>query len=224
MNASRTFLRFLVTIAFISPLGFVAACVSPQPIANGHGAPVTINPATGAVELVDVSKVVTVVKRALEDAQKKIHDEGNELPPLESVTLTLQTTSVTTDGITFKIYVIGVGTTAEITNTEQLTLKLTPPPPDVEHPIGASGDLYQNLVDTIVAAAKASHQASSAAAPTLLIDSVGAQVAFGIKETKTGNLGIDIKPIISIGPSGSLAQQASNKIDLSFKKPGGPHP
>lgn len=189
----------------------LTGCASTTPV---------VQPGAGTSELPAVEDVVSVVKRALHDAQRKINDQ-KALPPLEAVTLTLQTSVTKTLDGTFKIVVVTFGETVEAANTQQVTIKLIPPPPTAPQPIAADNSTYKALVDAIVGAADAARRTTNAAhgEPTpLVLNSIATEIAVSIKRTTTGGLGIDITPI-TISGKGSVATLNANKINISFKTP-----
>ncbi|HJP59869.1 MAG TPA: trypco2 family protein, partial [Gemmatimonadaceae bacterium] len=130
---------FLLMVVFI-----LTACPATTPV--GQPKPVAVT--NGTVEFFPLKDVITVIKRALQASQNKISDDN--LPPLESVTLTLQTTKGKTDEFTANLVVIGGSQSSESSDTQQLVIKLTPPKANAETPVSAS--LYERLVDAITAA------------------------------------------------------------------------
>lgn len=201
-----------VRALFFSAVGLLfAACPATTPVPK----PVVVT--NGTVEFIPLKDVITVIKRALQASQNKISDDN--LPPLESVTLTLQTSKVKSGEFTLNLFVIGGSQNSESSDTQQLVIKLTPPKPNAETAVSAS--LYQQLVDAITAASTAASEARTAASGNpvpLSLSSISTELAVSIKRVEGGNIGIDLTPLKLGGKVGETTQ-GLHKITLSFATP-----
>jgi hypothetical protein len=169
----------------------------------------------GAVEFIPVAEVIRTIKEALQVAQNQINDDS--LPALESVTLTLQTTKTDSTEFSTKLVVIGSSDARETSDTQQVVIKLVPPP-IVETPV--SPDLLrERLVQAIVATARTAKEAKDAAGgrPTpLVLSTISTELGLSIKRTIGGSVGFDVFTLTLGGKLGEV-NQGVHKITLSFK-------
>jgi len=193
--------RLLVVLAFI-----VSGCKTSMPYDTKGAKPA----------LIPVADLVNVVSQAIKDTQVTIA-KTPALPPLEAVTLTLQTVRSDTSGGTIKVIVAGGGRTAEQGRTEALTVKLTPPEPDAAGSVSGSDVIYTALKDAILKVARAAGDAEGGTLGVLQMSSIGTELAFTLKTTTDGNVGFTIEPL-DISAKRSIADQAVHKIAVSFAR------
>lgn len=178
----------------------------------------TVDSRTGEVLPPDVDEVLRTVKRALRDAQTRLKDDG--LPILESVTLTLQTAVTKTGGGSVKLIVVGFGVDWERAGSQQVTLKLVPPEPNIPKEVGADSRLYETLVEAITAAGNAAQKTRAVAAADpvpLKLTNVTCEIALSIKRTAGGNAGLKFEPI-DVSGKGGVVTAGVNKITIAFKE------
>lgn len=167
---------------------------------------------------VEIDAVLTEIQKGLTQAQVEIQDA--KLPPLESVTLTLQTEYVKKGGPKVKLYVITFGQTWEKDSSNTLTLVLKPPSAKAAtESVSSTGGLSDQLVDAIVSAASGI-QAAKGRKPPLVLDSMKAEFRFVVNSQTSGGVKFEIVPV-SAELSGELSKKAVHTISVSFANPAG---
>ena len=165
---------------------------------------------------VAIDSVLNEIQRGLTQAQLEIAD--NKLPPLESVTVTLQTEYVKSGGPKLKLFIISFGQTWEKQSSNELTLVLKPPPPKkATEAVGTHEGLSDQLVDAIVSAANGV-QGAKDRKPPLLLDSMKAEFGFVVNTKTSGGIKFEIVPVTA-ELSGELSKKAVHKISVSFANP-----
>ena len=89
------------------------------------------------------------------------------------------------------------------------------PPTSNAHEISAK-DLYAELKDAILAAARAAADANAAAKDILKTSSFSTEIGFDVKRTVSGGIELDVAPV-TIGASGARTTKHANKITISFE-------
>lgn len=163
---------------------------------------------------VAIDSVLNEIQRGLTQAQVEIAD--NKLPPLESVTVTLQTEYVKKGGPKVKLFIISFGQTWEKQSSNELTLVLKPPKKATEA-VGTHEGLSDQLVDAIVSAASGV-QAAKDRKPPLLLDSMKAEFGFVVNTNTSGGIKFEIVPVTA-ELSGELSKKAVHKITVNFANP-----
>ena len=165
---------------------------------------------------VAIDSVLNEIQRGLTQAQVTIAD--SKLPPLESVTLTLQTQRYDKKGgPKFTLFIISFGQTWEKQSSNELTLVLKPPQKTATEEVGTPVGLSNQLVDAIVSAARGV-QAAKDRTPPLLLDSMKAEFGFVVNTNTSGGIKFEIVPV-SAEMSGELSKKAVHKISVSFANP-----
>jgi len=166
--------------------------------------------------LIPVVDLVNVVSQAIRDTQVAIAKKP-ALPPLEAVTLSLQTVRSDTSGGTIKVIVGGGGRTAEQGRTETVTIKLTPPDPDAAGSVSGSDVIYKALKDAILKVAEAAGDAERGTLGVLQMSSIGTELSLTLKTTSDGTVGFTIEPL-DLSAKWSVADQAVHKVAVSFAR------
>lgn len=164
---------------------------------------------------IGVGELLQVVNLSYKQASDLIAKDGNKLPSLDSATLTLQTKTVISGGVTLDLAVVSVSGKQENASTQTLTVKLVKP----AGPFALVQREQDDLVKAIRAAAVAAKEAIAAQGPDLEFDSVTVSVGFDVTRSGGAGLKLEIPAVVKIGPSVSLGITGSHKVDLVFKRP-----
>ncbi len=164
---------------------------------------------------VAVGEVVNAVTDAIRDTKKQIGGVTTVLS-LDTVTLTLATsTEIETSG-EFKVFVVGGGSYTE-TRTQEITLELAQPSEIGVEKVAPKKEIYAALVNALLGAAKASEEANKAGGNTLQTSALTAEIGFTIK--KSTKVGVDFEiGIVGISAGVERTTEVANKIAISFKK------
>ena len=194
--------------AFVSLAVLCLAAAPPTPV-WAEATPVTslVSP----TKTVPLESLLVQVKNALAVAEQLAQEKN--LPPLESVTLTLQTVAETTQGGAVKLFIIKWGTTTTKASTNTIVLTLTPPPPATEKGLAPVTD---NLVNAMLAASEAV-QAARGGLKGFEATQVVCEYSFGVKKEGAGEISFEILPV-SVSGGTTAARQAVQTVSLSFKK------
>jgi hypothetical protein len=174
------------------------------------------DPKAGKPTLFPVADLVSVVSKAIEDTQATIKKTPS-LPPLEAVTLTLQTVTGSSGGGGIKFWVVGGSRSVDQSRTETVTIKLTPPDPDAASSVSGTDAVYEKLKESILRVADAARDAESGSSGVLEMASIGTELAFSLKTSSEGTLGFKIEPI-DLSAKGAFTDQAIHKIGVSFAR------
>lgn len=166
---------------------------------------------------VAIDSVLSQIQRGLTQAQLTLADSQPRLPPLESVTLTLQTEFDKKGGPKFKLWVISFGQTWEKQSSNELVLVLKPPSGTATEEVGTPEGLSDQLVDAIVSAARGV-QAAKDRQPPLLLDNMKAELGFVVSTNTSAKVAFEILPV-SAELGGDLSRKAVHKISISFANP-----
>lgn len=172
-------------------------------------------PALAADVSILVSELLTLIQRGINKARPEIAKLGN-VPPLDSVTLQLQTETEESGSAGINLWFVKIGGGRKNTASTQMTLLLKPATSE-RGPVAAK-PLDETIKNALIAAAKGVHDAQVGAdAVPLLLDSLTAEFGFTVKKTGTG--GVEFK-LVPIGGSASvdLAKTDVHKITVKFAK------
>ena len=194
--------------AFVPLAVLCLAAATPAPVwAEATPATSLVSP----TNTVPLESLLGQVRDALAVAERLAQE--NNLPPLESVTLTLQTVAVAEQSGTVKLFIIKWGTTTTKASTNTIVLTLTPPPPSTAKSLGPVKD---NLVNAMLAASKAV-QAARGSLPGFEPKQVVCEYSFGVKKEGSGGISFEILPV-SVSGGATTARQAVQTVSLSFQK------
>lgn len=176
------------------------------------------NPAVGQSQTdqkaVAIERVISEVKTALADVQTKLANAT--LPPLKSVTLTLQTVATKKGGLQIKLWVVSIGHEQTKEKSHQVVIVLVPPKPG--NPIEASTEnLTKELEDAIMSAAEGVKNAGKGDIP-LKVNSLSVEIGFTISADNSADANVKISPI-TLEFKGDLSNKAVNKIGIVFAGP-----
>ena len=161
----------------------------------------------------ELSEVLAQVRLALIDTQKQLEEQA--VPPLESVTLTLQATQSTKADGKLRLWILTIGAARERELSQSFVLVLKPPSKTEKRAVSATPSLYDALVKAIVAAA-VDVQATRILEPKLSLTRVETEITFSITRDKDG--GISLSPVGFDADAGTKSTVA-HKIAIAFEKP-----
>ncbi|MFI5179785.1 MAG: trypco2 family protein [Thermoanaerobaculia bacterium] len=193
-----------VLLAGLLLAGSPTACSSmdskPTPVVSSDG--------------VEVQKILEEVQQALEASAPEL--KKSHLPPLDSVTLTLQASAVREVDGKINLWILSFGHSVQKEAVQELILTLTPPDPEKKMLGPTKPTLAAQLVEAILGAARGVENADSGNLP-LKLQSLEASVAFVVvKDTSAGG-SFAIQPVtLSLG--GDFKDKAVQKLRLVFKE------
>jgi hypothetical protein len=193
----------------VVPLAVVCLAAVPSTTAWADETPKTT--VASPKDAVPLENLLREVKETLAVAEGLAREQ--DLPPLESVTLTLETVAVKDSGGTVKLFVFQFGATTTTTDTNRIVLTLTPPPPSTQKGLA---QVKSNLVKAMLAASEAV-KAARGSLPGLEATQVVCEYSFGVKKEGTAGLTLDVLPI-SVDAHGAASKQGVQTITVSFKK------
>lgn len=161
---------------------------------------------------VEIRAILTEVRKALDAGAAELKDDS--LPPLDSVTLTLQASVARDLGGKVNVLIVAFGASIQAETTQELVLTLAPPKPPkaIASPLPTFSDqLVQAIVGGIRGVKNASHRN-----PPLELQSLETSVSFTVEKGATGSASFQIQPV-TVGLSGDLKDKAVQKIRLVFK-------
>lgn len=167
---------------------------------------------------VEIQSILTEVQRALETSSKEVKDLG--MPPLESVTLTLQATATSETGGKIKLWILSFGHSVKHETVQELTLILAPPDPNKPKNVATPPSLAAQLVDAIIGAARGVQNARRGD-PPLELRAFEVTLSFLVARDTSGGADFTIQPVTA-GLTGDLKNSALHKLKLVFKAPAGP--
>lgn len=174
------------------------------------GQPVSIKDDTA------VDEVITEVQKGLATVQAA---SPSGLPPLQKVTLTLQTEFVRLKDNAFKFLIFKWGRTWERGRSQELVLTLTPqkspPPASIEESVPLR-DLLAKAILSAVQGVESAREND----PSLTLREFSAEFAFYVETKNVGSAGaaFEIVPV-SAEVKDELTKKALHKIQLSFQVP-----
>lgn len=165
-------------------------------------------------QIVAIDAVVCQVKTALADVQTKLANK--KLPPLKSVTLTLQTIASKNGGLHIKLWIISIGHVWTKEKSQEVVIVLTPP--SAGNPIEiATQTLSEELEDAIISAAEGVSNAGQGKIP-LKLSSLSAELGFTVKGDTSVDANVVISPV-TVEFKGDLSKTAVQKIKVVFETP-----
>lgn len=161
-----------------------------------------------------ISELLTEVQKGLGEAQTQLADSG--FPPLESVTLTLQTEVADRGGGKVTVVIASLGRVWDKERADEITLTLRPPKPYAPTPASAGPSVSEQLVEAIVASARGVQRAKRGQ-PPLVLDRFQATFSFVVKTQTAGGLGFKIVPVTA-ELEGDLQRVARHTITVTFSR------
>jgi hypothetical protein len=198
------------------PITAEEACAAPNP------ATATTSQSTGQPGgTVDLATVIQLVDHALKCYQALSKDldplQPKGLPKISSAVMDFKTTTGSTVGFSFSIFVFKVGASREKDVTDDVSFtysvsKITAPTTKgLLKP--APADLFKELVKEVAAAASAAQAQSTALGMPL--SKVQIQISYGIKFD--GNVGVNVPiSLVTIGGNGDYNKNNTQTITLTF--------
>ncbi len=163
-----------------------------------------------------VETVLAEVQRALAGVQQSLAEEEVDLPPLQSVTVTLQTVLARSGSGGFRLLVFSFKRNWERRESHQLVLTLTPS--DWEPKGRPQPSVAKELEKAIIDAAKGVHAAREGARVPLDLTGLQAEIGFVVKTGARAGARIEILPVTP-GLGRDLSKTAIQRIRLTFKRP-----
>ncbi len=164
-----------------------------------------------AAQAVAIEDVISQVQAALAVVQTNL--AARQFPPMRQVKLSLQTVATKKDGLTLKLWVIGLGDSVETASTQQIDLVLVPPQPGLPKKTGVPS-LAEDLENAILSAAEGVQKARSDPVP-LVLGSLDVRIGFTVKGDVNGGPNVILTPI-TLGLSGDVANSSIQTITVSF--------
>jgi hypothetical protein len=164
-----------------------------------------------------VSDLLNLVQKGINTAKAEI-DKYNDVPPLDSVTLVLQTEtkSSVTAGVNLWFVKIGGGGSNDVSN--QMTYVLKPPKAPPAKNVGDE-KLDQQIALALEGAAQGVHDAQKII--PLLLDSLQADFAFTVIKNADGGVQFTLAPWGGSFDAG-ISKTAVHKITVKFATPAPP--
>lgn len=156
-----------------------------------------------------IAEVLKQVQRAMQNAAARTAGMG--LPPLATVTITLQTVITVSGGAKFKFLVFSFGQTWEKERSHELVLTLAPP----KTRPAIKTELADELADAMVEAASGVKD-GLAGSPALALSALKTTVSFVVTGNTSAGGDFTLEPI-KIELKGDLKTKAIHKVELSFK-------
>lgn len=193
-------LRFLVACLLLSLVSLDPKSFAETRVSDGNA--------------VTIKRVLVEIQKGLTRAQTEIFALG--MPPLESVTLTLQTEYTRSVEGGINLYIFTFGQKWEQGRSQVVELKLVPPPADTPRELASKPGLSEHLVQAIVSAAKGVQKARITD-PPLEVEQLKAEFTFVVMTKTKGGLEFEIVPV-GAEIKGSLENKALQKITVTFRK------
>jgi hypothetical protein len=168
-------------------------------------------------QVVELDKVIKAIEDSLEESQG--HPVAG-FPPLQAVTVAVQTTVSKSIGGQVKVFVFNVGARGEIQNASSLTFELKPPPeaPEKTTPSSVNVEDLKNALARQIQAAKLGFL-STQNVKNLKTDKVEIELGFSVSKEVSG--GVDTASLLPVGLSadGRFSRNTGNTITLVFALP-----
>ena len=158
-----------------------------------------------------VEALISQIQDALQIISQKLPEE--QLPPLSTAEVTLQTTMATNARGGIDFFVISIGGKVAQEEVQQMVLTLSPPSPKAGAP-AASGDFAKAMADAIIAAARGAAKAIRRQPPLELAKLV-ASMNFVIKAEGEGGVKATFVPV-TLNFGASVSQSEMHKVELTF--------
>lgn len=173
--------------------------------------PIT-SPAAAKPNNVLVEELVTEVQSAINKVQESAEREN--LPPLDSVLLTLSTQFIKDGSGNINLYLITIEGGASENEGHTLKMKLTPPKETQVEKVSGTG-IAEQLASALINAAKAVKKAKLGE-PPLKLSEMSANVKFVVEKKGGGKGEFSILPV-TIGLGGGLKAVETQEILVTFK-------
>jgi len=163
-----------------------------------------------------VSDLLQAIQRGVNDANSRINKDFHNIPPLDSVTLQLQTQTDINGSGGVNLWFIKFGGGTDKTTSSQMTIVLKPAS---GRAAVANKNLDQTIANALYGAAKGIHDAQiGEGSLPLLVDSLSADFAFTVKNNGSAGIQFNLMPIGgSLTGGGSVSDV--QKISVKFAKP-----
>ncbi len=180
---------------------------------TGCGTTAPMSPSLVSSDGVEVQSILTEVQKALDVSAIRLKDLP--VPPLESVTLTLQASVARDLGGKIGCLIIAFGHSVQSETTQEMVLTLTPPRPGQRAVAPPTATLSEQLVDAIVGAVKGV-QTAREGQPPLELQSFETSLSFVVEKDTSGKGDFTIQPVtVSLGAD--FKDKAVQKLRLVFK-------
>ena len=163
---------------------------------------------------VPIDGLLANIQLALLDIQGQASKES--LPPLDAVTLTLQTEYKKAAGGGIKLFIISFGKKWERTRSHELKLELKPPSPLATRPVSKDA-VTEHLVNAVLSAVRGA-EAARKRKPPLELNTLTAEFGFVVEEKGSGGLKYELLPV-GFDVAGDLSNKAVHKVAVVFKRP-----
>jgi hypothetical protein len=172
----------------------------------------------------DLPSVVQTVEQALKCYQALTHEtdptQPKGLPKLSSVVMDFKTTTGTTGGLTFSIFIFKIGGSREKDITDEIKFTYSVPKetalPTTQGLVKVGpAPLFQDLVNDVEAAASAAQSQSSLL--NIPLSNVSITISYGIKFDANVSLNAPVQ-LVTIGGSGDYNRNNTQTITLTFGK------
>jgi hypothetical protein len=160
-----------------------------------------------------VGQLLTEIQRALIDIQNETNRA--KLPPLNSVTLALSAEAQKDGKAAINLYFVKLGGGVGKGSSQTIKLKLVPPKPGAEKPVGKD-DISANLVKAVLATANSVNEAEKRK-PPLTLSELTATLKFVVTVNGTGGVKFEILPV-GLDLGGEIKSSETQEIEVVFKK------
>ena len=162
-------------------------------------------------ESITIQEVVAQVKEALSNVQTKL--TNNQLPPLKSVKLTLQTVATSKGGAKISFWVITIGGSLQKEASQEVVLELVPPKPG--NPANISSESFTKaLEDSILDVAQGVQGADQGNLP-LKLDNLSVTLGFTVTAEGTAGAKLTLAPV-TLDISGQKDKKVVHKLEVSY--------
>jgi len=165
-------------------------------------------------ESVTIQEVVAQVKEALSNVQTKL--TNNQLPPLTSVKLTLQTVATGKAGAKISFWVITIGGSLQKEASQEVVLELVPPNPGNAANI-SSESFTKALEDSILDVSQGVQGADQGNLP-LKLNNLSVTLGFTVTAEGTAGAKLTLAPV-TLDISGQKDKKVVHKLEVSYGKP-----
>jgi hypothetical protein len=163
-----------------------------------------------AEDNVVLDELLTEVQKTLIRVNNSI--EKDQLPPLNKITLKLNSTLVTRADGKVSLYIVQLGATVTNETVQEIKLELKPPKPSDAALVRSIED---SLATAIIEAAKSAHKASQRK-PPLRLSKLTATIRFVVKTEGSGGVNFKLLPV-TVKLGGKVRDTATQQIVIEFK-------
>jgi hypothetical protein len=162
-------------------------------------------------QTVTIQAVVAQVKEALSNVQTKLAQ--NQLPPLKSVTLTLQTVATGKVGAKISFWVITIGGSLQKEASQEVVLELVPP--KAGNPSNISSESFTKaLEDSILDTAQGVQGAGEGTLP-LQLNNLSVTLGFTVTAEGTAGAKLTLAPV-TLDISGQKDKKVVHKLAVVY--------